>query len=233
MARLLSGVSGSTPRYLPTSVRIFFPCRVSYTGAMPAVRWGLAAKLFATLTLLGAVAILVTAVLGYVRSRDALEEAILNQLTAARLTKARQVETYFRTVRNDLRLLASTKMVAEALRNLRDAADDLDKERAPEEMRHKLEAWYAANILPDVQRMFGKDASIADYLPAPRSGTYLQYNYIVANPHTGVNRALLDDAGDGSRYSAQHAIYHPLLRSAARTAGFWDLMIADGRDGHL
>jgi class 3 adenylate cyclase len=200
---------------------------------MPAVRWGLAAKLFATLTLLGAVAILVTAVLGYVRSRDALEEAILNQLTAARLSKARQVETYFRTVRNDLRLLASTKMVVEALRSLRDAADELDRQRAPEEMRHKLEGWYAANILPDVQRMFGRDASIADYLPAPRSGTYLQYQYIANNPHAGLNRALLDDAGDGSRYSAMHALYHPLLRSAARTAGFWDLMIADGRDGHL
>jgi class 3 adenylate cyclase len=200
---------------------------------MPAVRWGLAAKLFATLTLLGAVAILVTAVLGYVRSRDALEEAILNQLTAARLAKARQVETYFRTTRNDLRLLATSKMVVEALRNLRDAADDLDKERAPAEMRQKLQDWYTANVLPDVQRMFGKDATIADYLPGPRSGTYLQYNYIANNPHTGANRALLDDAGDGSRYSALHALYHPLLRSAVRTAGFWDLMIADGRDGHL
>ena len=51
---------------------------------MPVVRWGLAAKLFATLILLGAVAILVTGLLGYVRSRDALEAAILNQLTAAR-----------------------------------------------------------------------------------------------------------------------------------------------------
>jgi class 3 adenylate cyclase len=48
-----------------------------------------------------------------------------------------------------------------------------------------------------------------------------------------VRRALLDDAGDGSKYSAVHAIYHPLLRAAARTTGFWDFMIADARDGHL
>ena len=176
---------------------------------------------------------LVTPALGYVRSRDALEDAIYNQLTAARIAKARQVETYFRTTRDELHLLASTKMVADALRGLRAAADELDKARAPEEMRQKVEAWYAEHVLPEVRRTFGKDAAVEDYLPGPRSGTYLQYHYIVANPQPGLRRALLDDAGDGSRYSAVHAVYHPLLRAAARTAGFWDLMIADARDGQL
>ncbi|HEY4166919.1 MAG TPA: adenylate/guanylate cyclase domain-containing protein [Reyranella sp.] len=200
---------------------------------MTAVRWGLAAKLFATLLLLGAIAVLVTAALGYVRSRDALEAAIYDQLTAARVAKSQQVETYFRTTRDELRLLASSKMVLEALRGMRDGVDALDKQRAPEEMRKKVEAWYAANVLPNLQRMYGKDASVKDYLPGPRSGTYLQYQYIANNPQQGDRTTLLDDAGDGSKYSAVHAVYHPLLRAAARTAGFWDFMIADARDGHL
>ena len=42
------------------------------------------AKLFAILLFLGAVAVLITSVLGYIRARDALEETIYNQLTAAR-----------------------------------------------------------------------------------------------------------------------------------------------------
>ena len=70
------------------------------------VRWGLAAKLFAILVLLGAIAVLVTSVLGYLRARDALEKVVFDQLTAARQTKARQVETYFRTIQAELRLLA-------------------------------------------------------------------------------------------------------------------------------
>src|SRR5712671_6968959 len=92
-----------------------------------ATRWGLAAKLFAILTLLGAVAVLVTGVLGYIRARDALEETIYNQLTAARQTKARQVETYFRTVRNDLRLMATSKMVVDAMRGFHSAFDELEQ----------------------------------------------------------------------------------------------------------
>ena len=59
------------------------------TAAHPAAplrpaRFGLAAKLFAILILLGAVAVLITGVLGYVRARDALERTIFAQLTAAR-----------------------------------------------------------------------------------------------------------------------------------------------------
>jgi class 3 adenylate cyclase len=200
---------------------------------MTAVRWGLAAKLFATLLLLGAIAVVVTAALGYVRSRDALEQAIYDQLTAARLAKTRQVETYFRTTRNDLRLLASSKMVLDALRGMREGVEELDKEQAPPEMRKKVEAWYGQNVLPNLQRLYGKDASVQDYLPGPRSATYLQYQYIVNNPHAGERRVLLDDAGDGSKYSAVHALYHPLLRAAARTTGFGDFMIADARDGRL
>jgi class 3 adenylate cyclase len=193
------------------------------------VRWGLAAKLFATLILLSAIAVLVSAVLGYVRGRDALEEAIYNQLTAARQAKARQVETYFRTTRDELRLLASTKMVVDALRGFRDSYDELDKTEVSPELRTKVRDWYAANVGPELKRMFGKDAQIDDYAPKGNAATYLQYHYIVANPHAVADRALLDDPGDGSRYSAVNAMYNPLLRAASNTAGFWDLMMADAK----
>ena len=79
-------------------------------------RWGLAAKLFAILLLLGAVAVLVTSVLGYVQAREALEESIYNQLTTARKSKARQIEVYFRTIRNELSHLAAAKMTIDAAR---------------------------------------------------------------------------------------------------------------------
>ena len=94
-------------------------------GSSRPARWGLAAKLFATLILMGAIAVLVTAGLGYVRARDAIEKVVFDQLTTARQTKARQVETYFRTIHAELRLLASSKMVVDATREFRVAVSDL------------------------------------------------------------------------------------------------------------
>ncbi len=196
-------------------------------------RWGLAAKLFAVLALLGASAVVVTGVLGYINARDSLEETIYHQLSAARQTKARQVESYFRGTRNDLRLLASTKMAIDATRDFRSAFDELEHKEFPADLKSKVDAWYAANYLPDIRRQLGTDAALADFLPNGPAANDLQYRYIVTNPYPSAQRRLLDDAGDGSAYSAAHAIYHPLLRNAATIEGFADFLLADTKSGRL
>src|SRR5471032_2959970 len=136
-------------------------------------RWGLAAKLFAILILLGAIAVLVTGGLGYVRARDAPEETIYNQLTAARESKTRQVETYFRNIRNDLRLLAASKMVVEATRDFHAAYEQLEQKPVPDDMQRKVDDWYAQNVTPQAQRLLGKDAAVAGYLPTGPAAIYL------------------------------------------------------------
>lgn len=197
------------------------------------MRGGLAAKLFATLLLLGAVAVLVTATLGYIRARDALEAAIYKQLTAARQSKVQQIETYFRTVRTDLHLLAASKMVVDAMREMTSSFDELNRTEVPPEMRRKVEDWYTANVTPNLRHLLGHEPAPQEYLPVVPGAYYLQYHYIVANPYPAKEYDLLDNAGDGSRYSAVHALYHPLLRAAAGTAGFWDFMLADAKQGNI
>ena len=197
------------------------------------VRWGLSLRLFAILTLLGAIAVLVTGTLGYVRAHVALEQAIYNQLTTARQIKARQVETYFRTIHAELRLLATSKMVVEASREFRVAFNELDREPLTDDIRQKVSDWYGVHFVPEISRVLGTAPVLADYLPVGSGANYLQYHYIVTNPHAEARRRLVDDPGDGSRYSKLHAIYHPLMRAAATTVGFDDFMIADPKSGRL
>jgi hypothetical protein len=193
----------------------------------------LAPKLFAILILLGAVAVLVTGVLGYFRARAALEEAIFHQLTTARQTKARRVETYFRTIQAELRLLASTKMVVDAARDFRAAFAELEQADVPFKVRRDVGEWYAAQFLPQISRVLGRDPNLADYLPVGPASYYLQYHFIVSNPHPAVRRKLLDDPGDGSTYSRLHATYHPAMRAAATTVGFFDFLLADPNSGRI
>src|SRR4029450_3483152 len=101
--------------------------RFDATNPSPAVRWGLAAKLFAILALLGAIAVLVTSVLGYLQARDALQEAIYNQLTSTRKAKVQQVETYFRTIRNQLAQLSYSKEAIDAAKAFRATFQELDR----------------------------------------------------------------------------------------------------------
>src|SRR5260370_37767488 len=98
-------------------------------------RFGLAAKLFAILILLGAVAVLVTGVLGYMRARDALQESIYNQLTATRKSKPRQVETYFHTIRNELSQRAVSNIAIDAARGFNAGLRELEHSHLPVYLR--------------------------------------------------------------------------------------------------
>ena len=160
----------------PSFYRVRWPCMSVADPAVPAAtlagrpaRFGLAAKLFAILILLGAVAVLITGVLGYVRAREALEQTIFNQLTSARETKAHQVEIYFRSIRNELRLLAASKMVVEAMRGFRDAVDELDARPVPTDVRQRVLGWYDNDYMPRVRRLLGPDTPVAG-VPAGRRG---------------------------------------------------------------
>jgi class 3 adenylate cyclase len=196
-------------------------------------RFGLAAKLFATLAVLGAVAVLFTGALGYLRAHAALEAQVLEQLTASREAKARQIETYFRTIRADLRLLAQTRMVIEATREFAAAVDELDRAGVQPDLQEKVAAWYAKNFTPRMTELLGHEPPPGEHLPVGGAPYYLQYHYIVANPNPPERRRLLDDPGDGSDYTRVHARFHPLMRAAATTVGFFDFMIADVRTGRL
>jgi class 3 adenylate cyclase len=196
-------------------------------------RFGLAAKLFAILILLGAVAVLITGVLGYVRARDALERTIFAQLTAARETKMRQVETYFRSIRGEMRLLAASKMVVDAMRGFRDAVDELDRKDVPPAMRQRVEGWYDDQYMPMVRRLLGAETPVKDFLPVGSAPYFLQDLYIVDNPHPQDRRSLLNDADDGSTYSKLHALYHPLMRTAAATLNFSDFLMVDPKTGRI
>src|SRR4051794_882232 len=171
------------------------------TGWSRPARWGVAAKLFAILMMLGAIAVLLTAVLGYVSARDALEKAVYDQLTVARHAKARQIETYFLTIRAELRLLANSKMAIDSTREFRTAVEALDRVGIRPQIAEKVSKWYADNFIPQMTQVLGKEPLIGGYLPVGSAPYYLQYHYIVENPNPAERRKLLDDPGDGSEYS--------------------------------
>ncbi|MDI1286473.1 MAG: adenylate/guanylate cyclase domain-containing protein [Reyranella sp.] len=203
------------------------------TSSARPLRRRLAAKLFAILFLLGAVAVLLTSVLGYFYARDALQASIYNQLTIVRKSKAHQLEAYFRTISTELSQLATSKMVVDATREFKARFDELGVSDVPFDVRRRVGDWYVTQYMPEMRRVTDKDLNVNDFLPIGPAAYYLQYNYIVQNPHPRARRRLVDNAGDGSAYSGQHAIYHPLLRSAATAFRFQDLMLVDASTGDL
>jgi class 3 adenylate cyclase len=100
-------------------------------------------------------------------------------------------------------------------------------------VKESVHGWYDGHYMPMVRKLLGRDVPAAEFIPSSPASYFLQDLYIVRNPHPDGRRDLLDDAGDGSAYSKVHAVYHPLMRTAAATVGFDDFMIVDPRTGRL
>ena len=197
----------------------------------PPTRFGLSARLIAILLLLGGLAVLISGGLGYVSAREALERSIYNQLTAARETKTHQVENYFRSTSNEIRLLANSGVVIEAMRAFRDAFDAVDRNPVPDDVRARVDTWYADSFMPMIRRQLGPQANVRDFLPPSAASYLLQDRYVISNPNRTGQRRTLVDAGDDSPYSRVHARFHPILRHAAATLNFFDFLLIDPRTG--
>ena len=60
-------------------------------------------------------------------------------------------------------------------------------------------------------------------MPADSVARRLQADYIARNPNPIGEKNKLLAAPGGSRYDAVHARYHPVLKRAAETVGFYDI----------
>ena len=172
--------------------------------------------------------------MGYLRARDSLRKrSTTSSRPPARARRARSRPTSAPCATSSSQL-AGAKMTVDAARGFSTGFDELEKIRgAVRAMRRKVDDWYETQFLPEMRRILGKELNINEYLPIGPAAYYLQYHYIVANPHPRIAASSWTTPHDGSAYSRQHAIYHPLLRSAAAAFGFFDLMLIDARTGRI
>jgi len=66
----------------------------------------------------------------------------------------------------------------------------------------------------------------------PDAAETLHRLYVAENPHPVQSRSRLDDAGDGSTYSAVHARFHPRFRDFTDRYGYRDMLLVN-LDGHV
>ncbi|MDH3814811.1 MAG: HAMP domain-containing protein, partial [Acidobacteriota bacterium] len=192
------------------------------------IRW----KLFLTVLALAVPALILVGFLSYVGGKAAVEQTTLEHLTSVRAGKVHQIEEYLEQIQSLARTFAKDRMIVDAIVNFDDAHQALlDIDLTPEQ-RDAVFSYYGEVFLPRLEDHTDTELNPATYLPADDADLYLQYRYIVTNPNAQEEKALLDDAGDGSDYSSAHSIYHPILRDLVEEFGFYDLFLIDG-SGHI
>jgi class 3 adenylate cyclase len=195
-------------------------------------------KIILTLLLTGLACLATGAIIGYRAGEKALTRSVEEQLTAQREIKRRRIETY---IDNELRFTVAigglpetteaTKALIAAYREMR--AETQANPAATRADTVALEAWYNKDLLPRLDKVAGSHTPLEGLMPADPVARRLQADYIARNPNPVGEKDKLIAAPGGSPYDIVHARYHPLLKRAANTVGFYDINLMDAATGDV
>jgi class 3 adenylate cyclase len=94
-------------------------------------RLSIKSKLIVMLLTVSSCSILVTAYLGYQSGQANLTDRVFSQLTSLRASKAYQIESYFKTIRNHIQTMSEDPAVVEAMKEFATAYAQLETTQVP------------------------------------------------------------------------------------------------------
>jgi len=174
---------------------------------------------------LGSIALVAS--LNYWESHKAMRNAVIDHLTSVRASRARAIERYLNTVKEELEVLAAAPSVGPMLIQLGSAYREIEDTELDPAQLGELEAYYRDQYLPELDAVVEGTPELKSVFPEANGARVLQYWYLARNPFPPGNHLQLDDPDDGSTYSAVHAQVHPMLRRIANGFGYYDLFLIE------
>jgi anti-anti-sigma regulatory factor/HAMP domain-containing protein len=180
----------------------------------------------------------VTSLISYLTARQAVEHQAFEKLIAVREMKGNQIEDYVGQITDQILTLSESRMVVDAMNDLRSGFDAIDDELAldPGELEQRdrrLRLYYQDQFLSRLDEVSRVDRSVSDFWPTNRAARLMQELYITDNPFDLGSKHLLDAAEDGSSYSEAHRRYHPLIRNFLERFGYYDIFLVDHVSGNI
>lgn len=188
-------------------------------------------KLMLMLLLVSTVSIATIGGIAYSNGRAALTAAAYKELTNVRTAKKRQIEAFFKNIRNHTANLANDRMIVSAMREMDAGFRELHGAEIDPKWDAALRSYYQDVYLPKLAQVAGQTPRLDAFLPGTAQARYAQYWYLAANRNPAPERYKLIDAGDGSAYSAVHARYQAIFTKLMLDFGYDNMMLADAKSG--
>ena len=169
---------------------------------------------------------IIVGVVGYNSGRDSLRAAAFQQLTNVRESKTAAVKTLFTTIENELVIDSVGATANQASVEFSSAFDDLNGGAVDQSQETTVDDYYADTFIPDLEKRTGQPSSPDAFEPRAPAQTYLQ-NYYTVPPKDFDAAALVDDAGDGSAWTAVNDKYNAYFREMVVRNEYEDALILD------
>ena len=192
---------------------------------------GLRRRLLVTLVGVAFVSVVLISAVIYVFARVLIDDGVEEQLVSVSDTRVEALEVGLENIQSQISTLAANPSVVDALTELSKEFSQLDDSISSDQIAD-LTSIYTTEVLPPFVAA-GVDLPAVDLVPSSAAGRFIQHRYIAENPNGYEDRDQLDDSGDGSGYSAAHAVHHPLLRTLLDKSAMSDLLLVDADSGYV
>ncbi|BBY66783.1 adenylate/guanylate cyclase domain-containing protein [Mycolicibacterium helvum] len=180
--------------------------------------------------------VLASAVIGgiaFQAGRSEMRDAVFSRLTEVRESQARELTSQITDLRNSLIIYTHGVVARNALEAFTAGFDQLANAQINPEQSRSIVDYYNNGFINEVERYSGTKLDPAAVLPTSNAQRYLQANYTAKRPlnlDDGDQYAIsLDDAHDGSAWSAANAQYQDFFRQIVTRYEFEDALLIDGR----
>ncbi|HEY1529923.1 MAG TPA: adenylate/guanylate cyclase domain-containing protein [Galbitalea sp.] len=201
-------------------------------GQPPAKRSGLSIRssiliMLLVVSILGALAV---AAIGYQNGSNLLTSQAQNNLVQVRDSRISEVHSLFSSMENSLVLSAHGDSVIGAMQSFDSGFSELDRSKLSTAQNAALTAYFENEFGPKLATATGTTVDASTFVPSNSAARYLQANYTItfASPTAAV---AVNDAGDGSDWSAANARYQDYFRRMISLQGYGDaILINSGGD---
>ena len=189
-------------------------------------------KILLAFALIAVITVVTIAIVAFSIAQSTLEEESFNKLTAVREMKANQIEDYFQFIRDQLVTQSNDRMMIDAMNAFSTNYYTIDVDQGLDSSailakREELLSYYQDEFLERLVPNLLLEVDAQEYLPSEKFPLVMQDLYISGNPYETGSKDLLDNPGDGSRYSESHWLYHPIIRDFLERFGYYDIFLVD------
>lgn len=192
--------------------------------------WGrlsIRSKLLTMLLAVSILSILAASLFAYRSASRALTSQATEQLTSIRDARTRQVQSTFAGLNRSVVLNSSNLTATGAMTAFTKDFAELQRRAPSAADRAALDGYYSDTFLPELRKNADGEVTAKSFEPTSNAARYLQARYTV--PAKGDFDAAIEvnDAGDGSAWSADHARYHGFFRQVVQANNFDDALLVD------
>jgi class 3 adenylate cyclase len=191
-------------------------------------RISIQSKLLVMLLVTSILSAAVVGAIGYQSGRSSLRASVFDRLTEIRGSQSRQLEAKFSDLEDSMLIYTRGSTATDAIEAFAPAFDQLNDATISPGQWQSIVDYYNNQFENAEQEQTGNRPSADALLPTSNTQKYLQAYYTA--PFTDWDKSIrLDDARDGSAWSAANARYNDFFREIVLRFEFEDALLLDTR----